>query len=158
EKIKQIPSITLRTATRFEGLSQSSDGVAVQVRDLANDAVSRVHADYVVGADGARSAVRAAIGAKMTGDHAFAHNYNLIVRIGGLEAAFPKPRAIMYWLVNADSPGVISPLDGGDVYAFGIQLPPGVQDIPDSEAIGRVQAAIGKALPVEILERDVWAA
>ncbi len=91
----------------------------------------------------------------MTGDHAFGHNYNLIVRIPGLK---PARRAIMYWLVNPESPGVLSPLDGVDVFAFGIQLPPGVREIPDADAIKRVQAALGRPMDVEILERDIWAA
>jgi len=158
EKITRLPSVTLLQATAFESLSQSPTGATVNVRDLASNALRTFQADYVVGADGARSQVRGAIGAKMTGDHAFGHNYNLIVRIPGLKTSPPQPRAIMYWLVNPDSPGVLSPLDGNEVFAFGIQLPIDVHEIPDSEAIRRVQAAIGRDLDVEILERDIWAA
>jgi 2-polyprenyl-6-methoxyphenol hydroxylase-like FAD-dependent oxidoreductase len=158
QKIARLPSVTLLQATSFESLSQSPTGVTVNVRDLASESPRSFQADYVVGADGARSQVRAAIGANMTGDHAFGHNYNLIVRIPGLKKTPPKPRAIMYWLVNPDSPGVLSPLDGNEVFAFGIQLPIDVREIADSEAIRRVQAAIGHDLDVEILERDIWAA
>ena len=158
QRIARLPSVTLLQATAFESLSQSATGVTVNVRDLAGNAPRTFQAEYVVGADGARSQVRGAIGAKMTGDHAFGHNYNLIVRIPGLKVTPPKPRAIMYWLVNPESPGVLSPLDGNEVFAFGIQLPLDVHEIPDSEAIRRVQAAIGRDLDVEILERDIWAA
>jgi 2-polyprenyl-6-methoxyphenol hydroxylase-like FAD-dependent oxidoreductase len=155
EKIAQLPTVTFNAATSFEGLHQSAAGVVVSVRDLSTDATQEIDAEFVVGADGARSQVRSAIGAKMTGDHAFGHNYNLIVRIPGLK---PAPKAIMYWLVNPASPGVLSPLDGGDVFAFGIQLPPGVREIPDADAVKRVQAALGRPMDVEILERDIWAA
>ena len=155
EKIAQLPAVTLNTATAFEGLSSSAEGVVANVRDLSTDTTRAIHADFVVGADGARSQVRSAIGAKMTGEHAYGHNYNLIVRIPGLR---PARRAIMYWLVNPESPGVLSPLDGADVFAFGIQLSPGIREIPDADAIKRVQAALGRPMDVEILERDIWAA
>ena len=64
----------------------------------------------------------------------------------------------MYWVVNPNGPGVLSPLDGNDVWAFGILLPPGVKEISDDEVKRRVCAAIGRTVEVEILERDIWAA
>ena len=64
----------------------------------------------------------------------------------------------MYWVVNPQAPGVLSPLDGNDVWAFGILLPPGVKEIPDDEVKRRVCAAIGRTVEMEILERDIWAA
>ena len=90
------------------------------VHDLASDQRRSIRADYLVGADGARSRVRTVMGAKMQGDHAFGHNYNLIVRIPELAKTRPAQRAIMYWVVNPQAPGVLSPLDGDDVWAFGI--------------------------------------
>ena len=59
------------------------------VHDVASDARRTIRADYLVGveADGARSRVRTVMGAKMQGDHAFGHNYNLIVRIPELAEA-----------------------------------------------------------------------
>jgi len=155
QKIATLPSVRLKSGVAFESLSQSVSGVATSVRDLESNTSHTIRADYVVGADGARSQVRGAIGAKMAGDHAMGYNYNLIVRIPGLK---PSPPAIMYWLVNPDSPAVLSPLDGVDVFAFGIQLAPGVREILDEEAIKRVQAAIGCPVDVEIIERDIWAA
>jgi hypothetical protein len=64
----------------------------------------------------------------------------------------------MYWIVNPESPGVLSPLDGADVWAFGILLKAGVKEISDDEAIRRARAAIGRPMDIEILERDIWAA
>jgi hypothetical protein len=94
----------------------------------------------------------------MEGDHAFLHNYNLILRIPELATHAPERRAIMYWIVNPESPGVLSPLDGVNVWAFGILLPPGVKEISDDEAIRRARAAIGRPVDIEIVERDIWAA
>ncbi len=64
----------------------------------------------------------------------------------------------MYWVVSPDAPGVLAPLDGDDVWAFGILLPAGVTEISDDEVVRRVRAAVGRPVAVEILERDIWAA
>ena len=146
------------TGAAFETFTQSAHSVSGTIRELATDTCRTIHARYLVGADGARSRVREVMGAKMTGDHAFALNYNLIVRIPELEQNPPDRRAIMYWTVNPESPGVLSPLDGRGVWAFGILLPPGVKEIADRELVDRLHTAIGRPMQVEILERDLWAA
>ena len=102
--------------------------------------------------------MREVIGAKMAGEHAFALNYNLILRIPELDASPPARRAIMYWLINPTSPGVLSPLDCNGEWAFITRLAPGVTEISDDEVIRRVHAAIGRPFAVEIVARDYWAA
>jgi 2-polyprenyl-6-methoxyphenol hydroxylase-like FAD-dependent oxidoreductase len=158
ERIARLPSVRMLSGTVLEDFTQGPAGVSATVRDSATNESRAIRADYLVGADGARSRVRSVIGARMEGDHAFLHNYNLILRIPELARTSPEHRAIMYWIVNAQSPGVLSPLDGTDVWAFGILLPPGVKEISDDEAIRRARAAVGRDLDIEILERDIWAA
>ena len=87
-----------------------------------------------------------------------AQHYNVILRIPELAADPPSHRAIMYWVVNPQSPCVLSPLDGADTWAFGMSLPPGVDKISDVEVVRRLHAAIGRPVDVEFLERDLWAA
>ena len=53
---------------------------------------------------------------------------------------------------------MLSPIDGNDIWAFGILLPPGVKEISDDEVKRRVGAAIGRPVDMEIVERDIWAA
>ena len=158
ERIAQLPSVRVIPGAALESFTQSTHAVEATIRELATGTHRTIHADYLVGADGARSRVREVMGARMTGDHAFAFNYNLIVRIPELEQIPPARRAIMYWTVNPEAPGVLSPLDGGGVWAFGILLPPGVKEISDQELVGRLCATIGRPMQVEILERDLWAA
>jgi 2-polyprenyl-6-methoxyphenol hydroxylase-like FAD-dependent oxidoreductase len=162
ERIALLPSVHLVSGTAFETASQSATGVTATVRNIESGAPSTIRAHYLVGADGAKSRVREIIGAKMTGEHAYALNYNLILRIPELDRTPPVRRAIMYWLINRDSPGVLSPLDGNGEWAFITRLAPGVTAISDDEVIRRVHAAIGRPknaeLAVEILARDYWAA
>jgi 2-polyprenyl-6-methoxyphenol hydroxylase-like FAD-dependent oxidoreductase len=158
ERIASLPSVRLLSGTELVDFTQSATAVSATVRDVESHAARTVRAEYLVGADGARSRVRSVMGAKMQGEHAFAHNYNLIMRIPELSQNPAARPAIMYWVVNPRAPGVLSPLDGNDVWAFGILLPPGVTEISDDEVKRRVRAAIGRDVAVEILERDIWAA
>lgn len=158
ERIARLPSVRLLSGTALEEFAQSASGVTATVRGIASNGTRTIRAEYLVGADGARSRVRSVMGAKMQGEHAFGYNYNLIMRIPELAKNPAERRAIMYWVVNPKGPGVLSPLDGNDVWAFGILLPPGVREIPDDEVKQRVCAAIGRTVEVEILERDIWAA
>jgi 2-polyprenyl-6-methoxyphenol hydroxylase-like FAD-dependent oxidoreductase len=96
------------TGAVFEAFTQSSDAVSGTIRELATGTCRTILAGYLVGADGARSRVREVMGAKMTGDHVFALNYNLIVKIPELEQHPPGRRAIMYWTVNQKAPGVLT--------------------------------------------------
>ena len=158
ERLAELNCVRRVEATEFVDAAEDGNGVLATLRDASTGATTTVRADYLVGCDGARSRVRQVMGAKMEGSHAFAHNFNMILRIPELEAMPPARRAIMYWIVNPRSPGVISPLDAKGVWAFGVLLPPGVQDIADADVLERLQAAIGRPVKAEILTRDIWAA
>ena len=123
ERIARLPSVKLLLGTSLEDLAQSDAEVTATVSDEAAGTRDTIRAKYLVGADGARSRVREKIGAHMQGDHAFALNYNVILRIPELEQTPPAQRAIMYWLVNPGSPAVLGPLDRGGHWAFGVMLP-----------------------------------
>lgn len=158
ERIARLPSVRLLSGTELVDFTQTASGVSATVRDLTSRETRTIEAAYLVGADGARSRVRSVMGVTMQGEHAFALNYNLIVRIPAL-AQNPAARpAIMYWVVNPRAPSVLAPFDGSDVWAFGLMLPPGVKDISDDEVKRRVCAAVGRDVELEILERDIWAA
>ena len=158
DRLTTLPNVTLTFGTTLEDVSQSADGVTATIGDTVTGDTKRLRAAFLVGADGARSRVRDAIGAKMQGDHAFAFNYNLILRIPELETSPPAQRAIMYWLVNPASSGVMGPIDSGALWYFNTNLPPGVREVADEEIVQRVHAAVDRPVAVEIVNRDTWAA
>jgi len=65
--LAQKPSVAVRHAVELLSFEQDDDGVTAWLRD-ADGTERRVRADYLVGCDGGRSAVRRAIGAVMEGD------------------------------------------------------------------------------------------
>lgn len=158
ERIAKLASVRLLSGTELVDFTQSGTAVSATVRDLTSNETRTIRAEYLVGADGARSRVRSVMGVKMEGQHAFALNYNLILRIPELRKNPAAQPAIMYWVVNPKAPSVVAPFDGSDVWAFGLLLPPGVTEISDEDVQRRVSAAVGREVGVEILERDIWAA
>src|SRR5262249_39931043 len=62
DAVKKLSSVDIRFGTAVTGLEQSAGSVTVSAGE------QRFVADYVIGADGARSAVRRAIGVELSGD------------------------------------------------------------------------------------------
>jgi 2-polyprenyl-6-methoxyphenol hydroxylase-like FAD-dependent oxidoreductase len=158
ERAQALPALELRFNTALEDAQQSGDGVSATIRDVAAGGQQTVRAKYLVGADGARSRVREIIGVRMEGEHAYALNYNLILRIPEFLHTVPERRAIMYWLINKEAPAVMGPMDRDGRWHFGVTLPAGTTELDDDTIRRRVCAAVGREVEIEILARDIWAA
>ena len=155
---KTLPGVAVEYGQEFLSCDQDERGVRVRVRDLASGEERIIEAEYLVGADGSRSAVRDAIGAKMVGEYGLSRNYNIIFRAPGLAAAHAHGPGIMYWQCNSDVPSLIGPMDDGDRWFFmPMQLPPGVTYTAE-QAVERIRVATGIDLPYEILSSDEWVA
>jgi len=66
DALRDVPAVTLRFSTRLTGLSQDGDKVHVTAESAGGEEV--LTADYVIGADGARSTVRRCLAIEMDGD------------------------------------------------------------------------------------------
>jgi 3-(3-hydroxy-phenyl)propionate hydroxylase len=66
DALGSLPNVTIHFSTAVRGLDQTAD--AVQVHSSSQGEDQTFTADYVIGADGARSAVRKAIGVELSGD------------------------------------------------------------------------------------------
>ncbi|RZT08841.1 2-polyprenyl-6-methoxyphenol hydroxylase [Duganella sp. CF402] len=158
EHAQSLPSVQFCFLTELESFEQDGKGVRAKVRHTRNGECDVIASQYIVGADGARSTVRAAIGAKMEGAYGLSRNYNIVFRAPGLAAAHPHGKAIMYWQINADTPSLIGPMDSGDTWFF---MPTGVPEgfkVSDAEAAELIRKATGIDLPYEIKSTDEWVA
>ncbi len=155
---QSLPGVELRFSTELLSFEQDAHGVQAKVRNLATGVAYTLRSDYLVGADGARSHVRTAIGAKMNGTYGLSRNYNVVFRAPGLAQAHALGPAIMYWLVNADVPSVIGPMDRGDQWFFiPTHVPEGTK-IDSAEVPALIRRATGIDIPIEVLSSDEWVA
>ena len=155
---QSLPSVTIRFSCELVSFEQSDYGVVAQVRNLGDGSMFSVGSDYLAAADGARSAVRTAIGATMGGTYGLSHNYNVVFHAPGLAEAHKHGPAIQYWQVNHDVPSLIGPMDRGDKWYFmPTKLSEG-QKIADAEIPALIRQATGIDIPFEVLSSDEWVA
>ena len=155
---RALPGVELMFGREFVGLEQHDDRVRVTVSDASTGDESVFDASYGIGADGARSAVREAIGAKMVGTYGLSRNYNTIFEAPGLADAHPHGPGIMFVQLNRDAPGLVGPMDEGDKWYFmPTALPPGAR-LSDDDVLGMIRRSTGIDLPYRILSSDEWVA
>ena len=156
--VQTLACVDLRFSSELASFEQTEGGIVAKVLDIGSGASFSVGCEYLVGADGARSKVRDAIGATMHGTYGLSRNYNVVFRAPGLAEAHKHGPAIMYWQINKDSPSLIGPMDSGDKWFFmPTQLSEG-QKITPEEAPALIRQATGLDIEVEVLSTDEWVA
>ncbi|WP_414945200.1 FAD-dependent monooxygenase [Amycolatopsis sp. cmx-11-32] len=155
DTISGSPLVTLRTGWRVVDLTEDEHGVTAAVIDPHGQA-QRIRAEFLVGADGATSTVRAAIGARYEGSADERPNYNIVFRSPGLADRVPHGPAVHYWVLHPTHPGMLGRLDLADTWWCIAQNLP--QQAGDADPLGVVRGLVGADIPAEILATDPWKA
>jgi len=154
-----LPGVEVAFNAELRGLHEDGGGVTAEVADLTSGAVRTVRCAYLVGADGARSFVREAIGARMSGDDAVAKNYSIIFRAPDLAARQLHGPAIMYWMVNADVPALLGPMDQNGLWFFMATKLANDVDPATVDPADLIRRGTGIAdLDIEVIRGDPWVA
>jgi FAD binding domain len=139
--------------------TQNAMGAVATVRDLRTGKTSDISSSYLIGADGPRSIVRDAIGAKMTGEGAFSKNYSIIFRAPDLAKRQVHEAAIMYWMVNEDVPSLLGPMDENGLWFFMATKLAGDVEPATLDPVDLIRRGTGLAdLEIEIIGTDLWVA
>ena len=150
-----LPGVEIRFGTSFSSATQDDDGVQtiLKTRGLPE---TTVRSQYLVGADGSRSSVRETIRATMEGTRGIAQNYNVQFRAPELHGLHQLGPAIQYWIVNGDSPSLIGPMEGLDLWYFiATRIEGGFDEIDPKLLIRR---ATNLDFEMEILGTSPWVA
>jgi putative polyketide hydroxylase len=145
--LRTLPAAQVALATTFTGLRQDADGVTVTLADRRGERT--VRAAYVIGADGVRSAVRAAAGIGLEESAGLSDSVGAQVRAPLWDLVPEERRYGIYAITDPAAGGALIPV-GGDGWIYATERRPGVE--ATAAALARlVRGAAGVPdLPVEV--------
>ncbi len=172
EEAQRLPSVDLRYGWRMTDFEDRGSHVQTTVApDTANNAqpaaeAVTVQAQYLVGADGARSGVRRQLGFSWEGETGIKRNFMggkmfaVYLRAPDFYRLNPNDRAWMYVQVHPQLRAFIMSVDGQGEFAFHTQVPDGVDGDAYTEADARrfFAQASGLDCTIDILAMATWTA
>src|SRR5207249_3490726 len=153
-RITELPEVDLRWGHRLAGISQDRDGVTLRCESPAGEASLRVA--YLVGADGAHSAVRHAAGISFPG-----HSFPDLFLICDVRARLPFPNERRFYFDPPWNPGrqVLIHPQPHNTWRIDWQVAPDT-DIEAERADGRlerrIRAVVGAQTDFELAWMTVY--
>jgi len=86
----------------YQSLVQDVDGVTVEVKDYVANVKHKIHAKYVIGADGGRSKIAQDIGLPMEGKMGVAGSMNIVFEADLSKYVAHRP-SVLYWVMQPGS-------------------------------------------------------
>ncbi len=161
-----LRGVSVNYGWRMSGFSEDENGVRVEVESSDGKTRQAIRCQYLVGADGPRSAVRQQLGFRYGGETGVVRDFvggrmlAVYARIPDYYRAIAHRPAWMNVSFNRERRSFMPAVDGKGEFAYHTQLRSHEQEdrLSDAEAAAMVQATIGAPLKVEVLARDVWTA
>ncbi len=153
--VEADPHVELRLGWRLVSFAENGAGVSALIRDEASGKEVALTVKYLVGCDGAKSAVRAGLGFQYEGKGTLGAALGLHFRAPQLRKALGDDRGVMYWPLAPGCGGTMYMIDGGDEWVFNRYFAPGEEARIDDPA-GLVRNAIGGDIKVDLISALDW--
>jgi 2-polyprenyl-6-methoxyphenol hydroxylase-like FAD-dependent oxidoreductase len=149
--------ITILNRTAFEGFEEIDNGIVATARDLDTDTALTLHADFIVGCDGARSVVRKAIDATLQGTPIIQRVQSTYIRAPQLLELMGPP-AWMTLSLNPRRCGTVVAIDGRKTWLVHNHLN---REDETFESVDRDQSirailGVGPEFDYELLSKEDW--
>lgn len=163
---QSYPTNAIRYGWKLEQFSQDEHGVQACIRRCDGQQAQHVKAQFLIGADGARSLVRQQLGIQWGGVTGIQREFMggkmfaIYLRAPEFLHHLPHNKAWMYVAVNAERRAFMASVDGKEEYAFHAALQPGEEADNWTEADARrvFAQAMGTEIPIEIISMGTWLA
>jgi 2-polyprenyl-6-methoxyphenol hydroxylase-like FAD-dependent oxidoreductase len=147
--------IATRYGWRLERFIEGERGVRVEFVELATGKRDGVEARYLVGSDGANSAVRTGLGIALSGRGTLGAATGLYFKAPDLAARLGPDPGVMYWILAPGCGGVIYTIDGGDEFVFNRYYAMGESQSGEDPA-ALIRRAIGADIAIELISAQPW--
>ncbi len=155
DHVEARPPARVMSGWRLTTFSEAADSVEATLFEEATGERRTVRAAYMVGCDGASSAVRAGLGVPLSGRGALGSALGLYFRAPALRRLLGASAGVMYWMLAPGVGGVIYTIDGGDEWVFNRYFAPGEAARVD-DPVALIKAAIGRDIDVELISALDW--
>jgi 2-polyprenyl-6-methoxyphenol hydroxylase-like FAD-dependent oxidoreductase len=147
----------IRYRTEFVSFTEGTDTVTATLRSTVTGELFEVEADYVVGADGAASAVRAALGVAMSGEGTLTYTANAIFRFAGLEQLCTLEPAYRYIVIGPEGTwATLVAINGQDEWRFSLIGDETQAEVTEVAMRAAIVRAVGREFDFELLSILPW--
>ncbi|MEH2568186.1 FAD-dependent oxidoreductase [Bradyrhizobium sp. AZCC 2289] len=152
------PRIRIVSRTAVEDVVVKDSSARVNLRDLDSGAVRRQNCRYLIGCDGARSVVRKAIGAELSGDAIVQRVQSTYIRAPGLIDLQQSARAWGTGAINPRRAGMVYAIDGSERWLVHNYMKPGEGDFDsvDRDFCLRTILGVDAGFDYEIISKEDW--
>jgi 2-polyprenyl-6-methoxyphenol hydroxylase-like FAD-dependent oxidoreductase len=152
-----IGGLQILNRTAFEDFSEGNDGIVATVRNLDTETALQIHADFIVGCDGARSLVRKAIDANLQGTPIIQRVQSTYIHAPALLALMDAP-AWMTLSLNPRRCGTVVAIDGREKWLIHNHLNREDETFEsvDRDASIRAILGVGPDFEYEVLSKEDW--
>jgi len=152
---EQFACVRNLKGVRVVAFEEASGEVSVVAEEKSGKRLV-ITAQYVVGCDGGRSAIRERLGASLEGIGEVGRSVNTYFDCPGLLQAIGKEPAAIYWSLRPDATGAILAVDGHRKWVFSRHLLPDETFSEDQHPSTNILAALGVNVPLTVLSSWFW--
>lgn len=158
EHAATLENVDVFNRTTLEGYVQDDEGVVATVRDMETGEPREIRAKFLVGCDGARSSVRKAIGAKLSGTEVVQRVQSTYFKAPDLISRMGSRPAWMMMSVNPRRNAVTVAIDGRENWLIHNYLLPEEKDFEsvDRDWAIRTILGVGADFEYDILSQEDW--
>lgn len=152
------PRIRIINRTSVEEVVVGDMSTTAMLRDLGSGAVSRTASRFLIGCDGARSIVRKAIGAKLSGDEVVQRVQSTYIRAPDLLSLQREGPAWGTGSINPRRSGMVYAIDGFERWLVHNYMKPDEGDFEqvDRDACIRTILGVGSDFRYDVISKEDW--
>ncbi|MCZ6764816.1 MAG: FAD-dependent oxidoreductase [Alphaproteobacteria bacterium] len=162
----QLPGVHIHYGWRMTSFGDHGDHVEARTERVEDGAAQTIKADYLIGADGSRSAVRHSLGIRYAGEAGVVRDffggrmYAIYLKAPRFYELVPHKPAWMNVTFNPERRAFMAAVDGKGEFAFHTQLrdDEDENEITQRQAKDMFQISVGAPVEAEILSRSTWTA